>query len=819
MDKGFEYEYKKNLLKENIEEKLMHHFGTTLDSATKYQIYDACASVIRDEIMEKWTKSQDIVQENKSKKLYYFSVEFLIGRLLGNNLINALEKDLYKETLKDIGINLNEIEEMEADAGLGNGGLGRLAACFLDSLTSLNLPVIGCGIRYEYGLFKQKIVDGYQIEMPDPWLQHGNVWEVYKPEEQEEVLFGGVLKEVWENGKLNIIHTDYRKVIAIPYDIPVTGYNTDLVNTLRLWSAHSPKYIDMEFFGRGDYIKASAEKELAEVISKVLYPEDNHYEGKELRLKQHYFFVSATLQSIIRNHKKEFNLNELPDKVAIHINDTHPALAIPELMRILIDNEGLDWDTAWDITTRTIAYTNHTVMEEALERWPVSIFERLLPRIYMILKEINERFCKKLWEYYPNEWRKISNMAIISYNEIKMANLCLATCYSINGVSALHTEILKNNVFRDFYYINTDKFHSITNGVTHRRWLMHANPELSELILNTIGDSWIKDTSELIKLEEYKDDPAFIESFAKVKQNNKERLAQYILRNNNIIVDPNSIFDVQVKRLHEYKRQLLNAFYILYLYNKLLKNPDEDIAPRTFIFGAKASPGYKIAKLIIKLINNIADKVNNDKRIKDKIKIVFLENYSVSLAEKIIPAANISKQISLAGKEASGTGNMKLMLNGALTVGTLDGANIEIYDAVGPDNIYIFGLKSSTVANMQKFRTYKPIDIYEHNYELKEVLDKLIDGSLDQEGQGLFKDIYNSLLYDNNGLADPYMLLMDFGAFVHIQEKVDKDYKNSHIWNSKSIINVARAGVFSSDRTIEEYNQKIWGLNKIKFKE
>lgn len=815
MHNNIAFEIKKNMVQEALAAKLRHHFGKTLEDATKYQLYNACAMVIRDEVMEMWTRSQEEIENQRCKKLYYLSVEFLMGRTMGNNLMNLMEKEVYREAFKELGINLNELEDTEPDAGLGNGGLGRLAACFLDSLTTLNLPAVGCGIRYEYGLFKQRIMDGYQIEMPDPWLEYGNVWEIYKPEEQEEVKFGGEVKEYWEEGRMRVIHEGYHSVMAVPYDVPITGCKSDLVNSLRLWSARSPKHMDMGLFSKGDYVKAMAEKELAEAISKVLYPEDNHYEGKALRLKQYYFFVSATIQYIVRNHKLQFELYELPDKVAVHINDTHPALAIPELMRILMDQEGLDWDTAWDITTRTFAYTNHTIMGEALERWPVTLFKGLLPRIYIIVNEINDRYCRKLWGLFPGQWDRISNMAIIAYDEIRMANLCISACYSVNGVSELHTNILKNQVFRDFYQIHPQKFCSITNGVTQRRWLLHANPGLAKLITDTIGDEWILNAQKLKEIEKYSDDPAFRNKYRKIKEENKEKLCKYILEHNNIKVDPMSIFDVQIKRLHEYKRQLLNAFYIMYLYNRILKNPTADIYPRTFIFGAKASPGYYRAKLIIKLINSIADRVNGDKSIKEKIKVVFLEDYRVSLAEKIIPAAEVSKQISTAGKEASGTGNMKLMLNGALTVGTLDGANIEIRDAVGHDNIFIFGLRTENVLKYQQYGGYHSRDVYEQNHTLKEILDQLINGFIEPEETMLFKDIFNSLLYGNDGGPDPYMVLMDFESFIHVQERVEREYRQPETWWNKAVINTANAGLFSSDRSILEYNDRIWKLDKI----
>jgi glycogen phosphorylase len=599
--------------------------------------------------------------------------------------------------------------------------------------------------------------------------------------------------------------------------MPIIGYNSPLVNSLRLWSARSPKHMDMSLFSRGDYIKATEEKQLAEVISKVLYPEDNHYEGKALRLKQHYFFISATMQYIIRKHKECCSLKELSDKVAVHINDTHPALAIPECMRILMDVEGLDWDTAWEITTKVFAYTNHTVMSEALERWPVSLLKDLLPRIFMIINEINERYCKILWDYYPDQWEKIGQMAVIAYEEVRMANLCLAACHSINGVSDLHTDILKKSVFKDFYYVTPNKFCSITNGVTHRRWLLSSNPKLAKLIDSTIGGNWVSNPMELKNLEAYSEDAAFRDNIQKIKKENKEKLAEYILNHNGVEVNPDSIFDVQVKRIHEYKRQLLNIFHIMYLYNRLLQNPSEDIVPRTFIFGAKASPGYHRAKLIIKLINSIANKVNKDTIIKDKLKVVFLEDYRVSLAEKIIPAADVSEQISTAGKEASGTGNMKFMLNGALTVGTLDGANVEMKNLIGIDNMFIFGLRAEEVNKYHQCGGYRSHDIYDQNYALKTILDQLVNGFLEPDNTRLFSELYYPLLYGNGGMADNYMVLKDFDSYVHIHQHVDSLYRKSDLWNKKAIINIANAGYFSSDRTINDYNDKIWGLRPMKF--
>ena len=813
MTEGQDYNNLKNKIRESVIGTLRSHFGRSIEDATESQLYKACAMTLRDEVMIKWDQSNKAVEQNGDKQLFYLSIEFLMGRALGNNLINLLRDEVYQEVFKELGIDLGELREIEPDAGLGNGGLGRLAACFLDSLATLELPGHGYGLRYQYGLFKQKIVDGFQIEMPDPWLDDGNVWEIARPEEQKEVRFGGKIAESWENSRTVYKQEGYMSVIAIPYDTPIVGYNSDQINTLRLWSAKSPKYIDMGWFGRGRYIKASAEKELAEVISKVLYPEDNHYEGKSLRLRQHYFFVSASIQCIIRSYKDIYgDLNRLPDKVAIHINDTHPALAIPELMRILLDEEGMDWDTAWNLTTRVFAYTNHTIMSEALEHWPLSLFKELLPRIYMIVHEINERYCRKLWDYYPGQWDKIADMAIIAYDEVRMAPLCVIGSHSVNGVAALHTNILKNDVFKNYYQMEPAKFINVTNGITQRRWLLKANPGLSKLLHDTIGDDWITEPWKLKELEPYANDAAFKETFAQIKMENKKRLAKYIKEYNGVDPDPFSIFDVQVKRLHEYKRQLLNILHIMYLYNRLVANPNEDIHPRTFIFGAKASPGYHRAKMIIKLIHTVAEKISRDKRISEIIKVVFLENYRVSLAEKIIPGADVSEQISTAGKEASGTGNMKFMINGALTIGTLDGANVEMKEAVGDENIFIFGLRAEEVMHNYKYDTYKPRAIYEENLHIKKVIDQLVNGFLYQENTSMFADIYRSLLYSDGGIADPYMVLADFEAYSQTHEQLEKVYRNKDIWYQKAIINVANSGYFSSDRSIREYNANIWHL-------
>jgi len=803
----------KKLIKAEIAGKLRRHFAKTLETATPAQIYQACAMTVRDRMMEKWTQSQDAKKTDKSKQLYYLSFEFLMGRALGNNMINLKTDKIYAEIFDELGLNIADIEELEPDAGLGNGGLGRLAACFLDSLTTLNLPAYGCGIRYEYGLFKQKIIDGYQIEMPDPWLEDGSVWEIPRPEEQVEVHYGGRIESYMEGSRLAFRHVDYSTVIGVPYDMPICGYDSDMVNTLRLWSAKSPKHIDMGAFSSGNYTKSMEEKELAEVVSKVLYPEDNHYEGKLLRLKQQYFFVSATIQWIINKHKQnKLSLHALPQYAQIHINDTHPTLAIPEMMRVLIDNEGFSWDDAWNIVTKTFAYTNHTIMNEALERWHAPMFEQLLPRIYQIVVEVDRRSREKMTEFFGNDHGKIEYMAVISNDEIRMANLCLTACHSVNGVAALHTDIIKKETFSDYYRMVPYKFRNATNGITQRRWLYKANPRLVGLICDTIGEKWITDYEAFEDLMPYADDKGFRGEFARIKFENKEKLAKYILDNNGLKVDSNSLFDVQIKRLHEYKRQLLKVFHIIYRYKMLTEDPQNaSRLPETFIFGAKASPGYHTAKLIIKLINSVAEVVNNDPRTRDILKVVFIENYGVSIAEKIVAAAELSEQISTASKEASGTGNMKLMMNGALTVGTMDGANVEIAERVGADNIFIFGLSADEVLAIYSHGESPSNKIYTENMVIKSVVDTLIDGTFSPDRPNLFQDLYAGLVF-GNGFADPYLLLADFESYLDINHTIAKQYVDKDLWWRKAVINTAQSGFFSSDRTIEEYNRNIWKL-------
>ncbi len=804
------YNQKKAFVKDEITGKIKRYFGKTVEKATLHEIYTAVSMTIRDEIMEKWMAYHEKTEQKPQKELYYLSFEFLMGRAMGNNLMNLTETKLYREVLEEMGVSLSDVEEYETDAGLGNGGLGRLAACFLDSLTNLEMPAYGCGIRYEFGLFRQKIVDGYQIEMPDPWLQSGNVWDIARPEDIKEVHFNGRIEEYMEDGQLKFRHTDYNTVIAEPYDMPITGFESETVNTLRLWQARSPEVMDMTEFNRGDYVKATENKELAEVISKILYPEDNHYEGKMLRLKQQYFFVSATIQWILAKHKKKgLSVYEIPEYIQIHVNDTHPTIAIPELMRILMDEEGMGWDDAWNIVGRTFAYTNHTILCEALEKWPFEMVEKLLPRLAMIIREIDRRQREALWERFPGDHGKIEYMAVIANGQVSMANLCLTACHSVNGVAALHTEILKQETFKDYYSIYPYKFKNMTNGVTFRRWLYKANPELSDLITEAIGDGWVKDYTQLKKLVPMAEDKTFREKFAAIKLENKKKLAAYIKEHKGIDVDPNSLFDVQIKRLHEYKRQLLKAFQIIYRYQQILDNPDTaDRLPTTYIFGAKAAPGYHMAKLIIKFINDVAEVINNDPRVNGILKVVFIENYSVSIAEKIVAAADLSEQISTASKEASGTGNMKLMLNGALTIGTMDGANVEIREQVGDDHIFIFGLSSQDVLNIYAQGKSPSPEIYATNPVIKRVVDTMIDGTFTQDN--LFYDLYHSLV--QGGFADNYLLLADFDSYLEANQKVMDKFRDQDAWVKSAVMNTACAGFFSSDRTIQNYNDEIWHL-------
>ncbi len=805
----------KKVFRAALETKVQRMFGRSIRGASQEQIYQAISQVVADLVKEQWAYSRELMRGHAEKEVYYLSMEFLMGRALSNNLINLGIEDLVVEVCHDLGIEFKEIEEAEPDPGLGNGGLGRLAACFLDSLATMGYKATGCGIRYEYGLFKQKIVDGYQVEVPDPWLENGNSWEIALPEETEIVKFGGFVETGEKNGRLVYEHKGYQSVRAVPYEVPILGYRSDVINALRLWAARSTKHLDMSLFGQGKYLDALEEKELAEVISKVLYPDDNHSEGKSLRLKQQYFFVSASIQSIVRNYLKQHgaNLQDFPAHVVIHINDTHPALAIPELMRILIDEQGLDWDSAWQIAKSTFAYTNHTILEEALERWPEGLFRDLLPRLWDIVYEMNERFCAELWQRYPGDWDKIARMSIIANHEVKMAHLCIVGSFSVNGVAQLHSNILREQVFAEFAQFYPEKFTNVTNGVTFRRFLLKANEGLSNLVIERIGSAWIKKPAELGKFLAFQDDHKTQNALAQMRYESKQALAKYIYDHNQVRVDPSSIFDVQIKRLHEYKRQLLNILHVLYLYNRLLDDPNFHMHPRTFVFGAKAAPGYGMAKLIIKLIHDVGERINNDPTIDDRLKVVFLENYRVSLAEVIIPATDVSEQISTAGKEASGTGNMKFMLNGALTIGTLDGANVEIDQAVGRENIFIFGLTARQTNQYYLDGSYRPYEIYLSDPYLKQVLDQLVNGFVNAQHPQLFQELYQGLLHGKNGgMADPYFVLKDFDSYRQAHERIDKQYQNPGLWWKKAIINIGNAGFFSSDRTIEEYNQRIWKL-------
>lgn len=802
----------KETFKKAFIEKLETRQGKTLDEATPLDGYKVLGTLIREHISKNLIKTNQTYRQNGVKQVYYFSMEFLLGRLMTNNLINLNALKVVKEGLEELGFNFDEVVEEESEAGLGNGGLGRLAACFLDSLASLELPGHGSGIRYKYGLFEQKIIDGYQVEFPDYWLNKEYVWEIKRPDKKVEVRFGGEVRLVEENGRLKPIHTNYERVIAVPYDVPIIGYNNNTVNTLRLWGAESVIDNDKIFSANTeDYYQFLNYKRSVEAISEFLYPDDSSYEGKLLRLKQQYFLVSAGLQSIVRTFlKQNVPFSEFPKRVALHINDTHPTLLIPELMRILMDEHGLGWEEAWEITTKSMSYTNHTIMSEALEKWPVEMVRSLLPRIYMIIEEINERFCRELWEKYPGDFERIHKMAIVADGQVKMAHLAIAGSHSVNGVAKIHTEILKKREMNLFYEAFPQKFNNKTNGITHRRWLLNANPKLAKLICESIGSKWIQRPKELIKIIQFCHDDSFKQRLKEIKLDNKVKLANFIKEKYDIVIDPHSIFDVQVKRLHAYKRQLLNILHVMHLYNSYKDNPQFDMYPRTFIFGAKAAPGYHFAKKVIKLINTVADIVNNDKSIQGKLKVVFLENYSVSLAEKIIPAADVSEQISTATKEASGTGNMKFMMNGALTIGTLDGANVEIYEMVGEDNFFKFGLTAEEVLNYYQYGGYYAQDIYNSDDRIKKVLDQLVDGTL--LPANVFDDIYYSILTHN----DEFFVLKDFDSYAETQEMVELAYRNQSEWLKKCVINIAHSGKFASDRTISEYAAEIWKINPLR---
>ena len=787
-------------------------FRKPIEEATPQQVFQAVSYAVKDDIIDRWIATHKEYEKKNVKTVYYLSMEFLMGRALGNNLINLTYYDAVKEALDELGFDLNFIEDQEPDAALGNGGLGRLAACFLDSLATLGYPAYGCGIRYKYGMFKQGIKDGYQVEMPDDWLKDGNPFEVKRSEYAVEVKFGGYVRVENKNGRNYFIQDGYQSVRAVPYDLPVIGYGNNVVNTLRIWDAEAIQEFCLDSFGKGEYEKAVEQQNLAKTIVEVLYPNDNHYAGKELRLRQQYFFISASVQRAILKFKElNKDIHKLPEKVTFQMNDTHPTVAVAELMRILMDEEGLEWDDAWDITTRTCAYTNHTIMAEALEKWPIELFSRLLPRIYQIVEEINRRFVLKIQEMYPGNQDKVKNMAVLYDGQVKMAHLAIAGSYSVNGVAALHTKILEERELKDFYEMRPEQFNNKTNGITQRRFLLHANPLLANWITDKIGDEWITNLSHLKKLKVYVNDEKCQHEFMNIKYQNKIRLAKYIKEHNNVDVDPRSIFDVQVKRLHEYKRQLLNILHVMHLYNRLKTEPEFDMYPRTFIFGAKASAGYKRAKLIIKLINSVADVVNNDASIEGKIKVVFIENYRVSNAEIIFAAADVSEQISTASREASGTGNMKFMLNGAPTLGTMDGANVEIVEEVGIENAFIFGLSAEEVMKYEREGGYNPMDIYNNNQAVRRVLTQLIDGTYAPDDPDRFRDLYDSLTKE-----DVYFILKDFDSYAEAQQKVDKAYQDEKGWAKMAMLNTACAGKFSSDRTIEEYAKEIWKLKKVK---
>ena len=810
--------FKKEAFKKSVKDNVKFLYRKTIEEATQEQIFQAVSYTVKDVIIDNWLATQKAYEEQDPKIVYYMSMEFLMGRALGNNLINLCAYGEVKEALEELGFDLNCIEDQEPDPALGNGGLGRLAACFLDSLATLNYAAYGCGIRYHYGMFKQKIQNGYQIEVPDNWLKNGYPFELRRPEYAKEVHFGGYVRVEYdpEKGGNKFIHEGYQAVKAIPYDMPITGYDNDVVNTLRIWDAEPIVDFELDSFDKGDYKKAVEQENLARNIVEVLYPNDNHYAGKELRLKQQYFFVSASLQAAIAKYKKKHgDIHKLYEKVTFQMNDTHPTVAVAELMRILMDEEGLGWDEAWEVTTKSVAYTNHTIMSEALEKWPIELFSRLLPRVYQIIEEINRRFILEIQAKYPGNYEKIKKMAIIYDGQVKMAHLAIAAGYSVNGVARLHTEILKNQELKDFYEMMPEKFNNKTNGITQRRFLLHANPLLADWITEHIGPDWVTDLPQLKKLAVYADDEKALQEFMNIKFKNKERLAKYILEHNGVEVDPHSIFDVQVKRLHEYKRQLLNILHVIYLYNQIKMHPEMEFYPRTFIFGAKASAGYATAKKIIKLINSVADVVNNDASINGKIKVVFIENYRVSNAEWIFAAADVSEQISTASKEASGTGNMKFMLNGAPTLGTMDGANVEIVEEVGAENAFIFGLSSDEVINYENNGGYDPNVIYNTDEEIRQVLMQLINGTFSSDTE-LFRDLYDSLLNTKNtDRADRYFILADFRSYADAQKRVEAAYKDEKGWAKKALLNTAHSGKFTSDRTIQEYVDDIWHLDKV----
>ena len=811
-------QFKKEAFKESVKENVKFLYRKTLEEATQEQIFQAVSYTVKDVIIDNWLETQNAYQKQDPKIVYYMSMEFLMGRALGNNLLNLTAYGEVKEALEELGLDLNVIEDQEPDPALGNGGLGRLAACFLDSLATLNYCAYGCGIRYRYGMFKQEIKDGFQLEVPDNWLKNGYPFELRRPEYAKEVHFGGYVRVEYDpaTGSNRFIHEGYQAVKAVPFDMPILGYNNKIVNTLRIWDAEPIVDFGLDSFDKGDYKKAVEQENLARNIVEVLYPNDNHMAGKELRLKQQYFFVSASLQAAIEKYKKNHSdIRKLYEKVVFQMNDTHPTVAVAELMRILMDEEGLGWDEAWEVTTKCVAYTNHTIMSEALEKWPIELFSRLLPRVYQIIEEINRRFILEIQAKYPGNYEKIKKMAIIYDGQVKMAHLAIVAGFSVNGVARLHTEILKNQELKDFYEMMPEKFNNKTNGITQRRFLLHGNQLLADWVTDHIGPDWITDLSQISKLKLYVDDERAQQEFMNIKYQNKVRLAKYILEHNGVEVDPHSIFDVQVKRLHEYKRQLLNILHVIYLYDKIKRNPGMEFYPRTFIFGAKASAGYARAKKIIKLINSVADVVNNDKSIDNKIKVVFIENYRVSNAEMIFAAADVSEQISTASKEASGTGNMKFMLNGAPTIGTMDGANVEIVEEVGEENAFIFGLSSDEVINYENNGGYDPNVIYNTDGEIRQVLMELINGTFSHDTE-LFRDLYDSLRRGNGyDKADQYFILADFRAYAAAQEKVEEAYRDEKRWARMAMMNTACSGKFTSDRTIQEYVDDMWHLDKV----
>ncbi|MBU9742602.1 glycogen/starch/alpha-glucan phosphorylase [Lachnospiraceae bacterium ASD3451] len=810
--------FNKETFKKSVKDNVKTLYRRTLEEATPQQVFQAVSYAVKDVIIDDWLATQKTYEKEDPKTVYYMSMEFLMGRALGNNLLNLMAYDQVREALEELGFDLNAIEDQEPDPALGNGGLGRLAACFLDSLATLGYSAYGCGIRYRYGMFKQKIENGYQIEVPDQWLKDGYPFELRRPEYAKEVKFGGYVRvEMEPNGKMKFIQENYQSVLAIPFDMPIVGYNNHVVNTLRIWDAEAINNFQLDKFDKGEYHQAVEQENLAKTIVEVLYPNDNHYAGKELRLKQQYFFISASVQAAIEKYKKKHSdIHKFYEKVTFQLNDTHPTVAIAELMRILMDEEGLEWDEAWEVTTKTCAYTNHTIMAEALEKWPIELFSKLLPRIYQIIEEINRRFIMEIQQKYPGNQDKIKKMAIIYDGQVKMAHLAIASGYSVNGVAKLHTEILKNQELKDFYEMMRWKFNNKTNGITQRRFLLHGNQMLAAWVTDHIGNEWITDLPQISRLKVYADDEKAQQEFMNIKYQNKQRLAKYIYEHNGIEVNPRSIFDVQVKRLHEYKRQLLNILHVMYLYNQLKEHPDMDFYPRTFIFGAKAAAGYRRAKLTIKLINAVADVVNNDTSIGGKIKVVFIEDYRVSNAEMIFAAADVSEQISTASKEASGTSNMKFMLNGAVTLGTLDGANVEIVEEVGEENAFIFGLRSDEVIQYEKNGGYYPMDIFNNDQDIRKVLMQLINGTYANGDMEMFRDIYDSLLNTKSSeRADTYFILKDFKPYADAHRQVEAAYRDEKRWAKMAILNTASCGKFTSDRTIQQYVDEIWHLDKV----